>query len=346
MAQFVKSVACAPTPASAPTPARVGTVGIRAEDRLAAILRSVPSEMLPTLRGKRSARAAWDVIKTIRVGVERVRESKAQQLRREFAALTWKEGETAEDFSVRITGLANNLRTLGDNISDADVVRKMLDVVPEHLEQIAIAVETLLDLNTVSVEEEEWMAKLKNPGASGEKGTPSGSGGSGGGGNKRTGGSRGHDRGKGGTRQAAGPGDGSNQPKKTDKCYCGKKGHWAKECRSRLRDEAHLAQGEEEEEPMLMVATAQVNAISSSSPPRSTSLPALEQIHLDESKLFVQLGDLVSTSMSSGKPVSAINLVVSAMSNLGKRKMATYGPSPALAMGETQVALPHRHRCG
>jgi hypothetical protein len=54
------------------------------DDRLAlaAILRSVPSEMLPTLRGKRSARAAWDAIKMIRVGVEPVRESKAQQLRR------------------------------------------------------------------------------------------------------------------------------------------------------------------------------------------------------------------------------------------------------------------------
>jgi hypothetical protein len=44
---------------------------------LAAILRSVPAEMLPTLRDKRSARAAWEAIKTIRVGVERIRESKA-----------------------------------------------------------------------------------------------------------------------------------------------------------------------------------------------------------------------------------------------------------------------------
>jgi hypothetical protein len=66
--------------------------------------------------------------------VERVRESKAQHLRREFAELTWKEEETVEDFSVRITGLANNLCTLGDTISDADVIRKMLDVVPEYLE--------------------------------------------------------------------------------------------------------------------------------------------------------------------------------------------------------------------
>jgi hypothetical protein len=83
------------------------------DDRLAlaAILRSVPTELLLMLRGKRSARATWDAIKTVRVGVERVRESKAQQLRRDFAAITWKEGETAEDFSVRITGLALSATT-------------------------------------------------------------------------------------------------------------------------------------------------------------------------------------------------------------------------------------------
>jgi hypothetical protein len=106
------------------------------DDRLAlaAILRSVPSELLPTLRRKRSARAAWNAIKTICVGVERVRESKVQLLRRDFAAIAWKEGESVEDFSIRITGLANNLCTLGDDISDAIVVHKMLDVVPEHLE--------------------------------------------------------------------------------------------------------------------------------------------------------------------------------------------------------------------
>jgi hypothetical protein len=67
-------------------------------DRLAlvAIMRSVPADMLSSLHGRRSsAAAAWEAIKRIRIGVQRVREANAQQLRREFGALVWKEAEKA-----------------------------------------------------------------------------------------------------------------------------------------------------------------------------------------------------------------------------------------------------------
>ena len=305
------------------------------DDRLAmaAILRSVPAEMLPALRGKRTAQAAWEAVKMIRVGVQRVRELNAQQLRWEFAAMGWKDGETAEDFSMRLTGLANNLRILGDNITEAEVVRKMLQVVPEDLSQVAISIKTLLDLNTISVEEvtgrlraveqrrkpppvvdsqgrllltqEEWMAKLKISGGPGEKGSSSG-----GAGNKRGGGSRGRGRANSGVRQAPGAGEGTGQPKKSDKCkYCGKKGHWAKECRSRLRDEAHLAQADEEDnEPALLMARAMLTSDrqgSASPPPHATSDPLLQgsasppphaagkrrPLEIVEAKVFAQLDD-------------------------------------------------------
>jgi hypothetical protein len=47
------------------------------EDRLAmvAILRSVPSDMLGSLARKRTVRSAWAAFKTVRVGVDRVREA-------------------------------------------------------------------------------------------------------------------------------------------------------------------------------------------------------------------------------------------------------------------------------
>jgi hypothetical protein len=101
---------------------------------LAATMRSVSADMLSSLHERRSsAAAAREAIKRIRIGVQRVREANAQQLQREFGGLVWKEAENAEDFANRITGLATNLRTLGDNISDAEVVRKMMQVVPDHL---------------------------------------------------------------------------------------------------------------------------------------------------------------------------------------------------------------------
>jgi uncharacterized membrane protein YgcG len=196
---------------------------------LAAILRSVPADMLSTLREKRSSAAeAWAAIKAIRVGVDRVREANAQQLRREFNALVWKESETAEDFANRINALASDLRILGDNVADVEIVRKMLQLVPEHLAQVAISIETLLDIRTISVEEvtgrlraveqrrkpqpvldnqgrlllceEEWLARLKIREAGG-KGGGNSSGGessssSNAGGKKRGGRGRGKGKGK------------------------------------------------------------------------------------------------------------------------------------------------------
>jgi hypothetical protein len=65
----------------------------------------------------------------------------------------WKESKNVMDFMNRITGLAVELRQLGDNNTDIEVVRKMLQVVPEHLSQVAISIETLLDINCIAIEE-------------------------------------------------------------------------------------------------------------------------------------------------------------------------------------------------
>jgi hypothetical protein len=113
---------------------------------LAAILRAVPPEMLSTLAVKETVQEAWQAIKIRRIGVRRVREANEQQLRREFADMCFKDGESVDDFSLRLCGLANNLHTLGDEITEAEVVKKLLHVVPENLQQIAISIETLLEL--------------------------------------------------------------------------------------------------------------------------------------------------------------------------------------------------------
>jgi hypothetical protein len=120
---------------------------------MSGLLRSVPSELWGTRATKDTAKQAWDAIKTLRIGDERMRDVTAQQLRRNFANLTFKEGESVTNFSVCITVLATNIRTLGDHISDIKVVKKLLQVVPKSLNQAAVSIEMFIDLNKATIKD-------------------------------------------------------------------------------------------------------------------------------------------------------------------------------------------------
>ena len=79
-----------------------------------------------TLGRKQTVKESWDAVKVLRIGDDRARDASAQRLRREFGAITIKEGETVSEFGIRISTLATNLRVLGDNIIDTEVVKKLL----------------------------------------------------------------------------------------------------------------------------------------------------------------------------------------------------------------------------
>ena len=105
----------------------------RRHDRLAlgAILRGVPPDMHSMLLNKKSAKEAWEAIKSMRLGAERVKEVNTQKLLSEFESISFKPGEAIDEFSVRISKLATDLRGLGEkSVDDARVVKKFLRVVP------------------------------------------------------------------------------------------------------------------------------------------------------------------------------------------------------------------------
>jgi hypothetical protein len=74
-------------------------------------------------------------------------------LQADFENLTFKDGERVDDFAMRINGVATQLRLLGDTVNDERIMQKFLRVVPSRFAQIATAIETLLDLHTLSIEE-------------------------------------------------------------------------------------------------------------------------------------------------------------------------------------------------
>jgi hypothetical protein len=171
---------------------------------LAALLRAVPSSMHASVAVKESTLDALELIQRLRVGADRVREANTERLRQEFAEIKLKQGGKRKEFSLHITIMENELRVLGDDIIDKEAVKKMLHSVPKILEQVAMLMETLLDLNSLSIEEaaghlraveqkknttspvtdvggrlllmeEEWTTRMKSK----EKGNSSGGGGRG-----------------------------------------------------------------------------------------------------------------------------------------------------------------------
>jgi hypothetical protein len=111
---------------------------------LAALLRAVPQEMQASLAVNESAKEAWDVIRSIPIGTDKVKEAKVDKLCPEFNDISFKSSEFVEEFAMRISSLVNQLRSLGSEIWDKKVVKEMLQSVLDHLEQVAISMEMLL----------------------------------------------------------------------------------------------------------------------------------------------------------------------------------------------------------
>ncbi|XP_073351713.1 uncharacterized protein [Aegilops tauschii subsp. strangulata] len=153
--------------------------GSFSQDRaaLAAILRAVPEEMHSTLAVKVTAKEAWDAIKIMRVGDARVREAKTQTLLKEFDAVRMRSGETLDELAMCMNGIAHKLRTLGENLDEVKVVKKLLRIVPSKLK----TAEDRSDLDEgasnydqgggsrLLLTEEEWLARHRS-GAGKKKG--------------------------------------------------------------------------------------------------------------------------------------------------------------------------------
>lgn len=126
---------------------------------LDALCSEVPPEMVPTITKQETAKEAWSAIATMQVGDDRVKKSTAQQLRRQFDNATFQEGETVEDYALRLNSMAAYLTALGEEIKESQIVDKILRSLPIRLKQIAIAIKAMLDVLTMTVAELTWRLK-------------------------------------------------------------------------------------------------------------------------------------------------------------------------------------------
>jgi hypothetical protein len=95
---------------------------------LDAICSAVSAEMINALAMKDFAQEAWERIKMMRVGDDCIRTASEQKLRHEYEVLDFYDGEGVEDFTMRLSGIVNQLAVLGDPKSDDKVVLKLFRI--------------------------------------------------------------------------------------------------------------------------------------------------------------------------------------------------------------------------
>jgi hypothetical protein len=83
--------------------------------------------------GEGAATEAWKAVRSLRIDSEAIRNTRARRLRTEFESIRFKEGETVDDFTMRLDSLVTELGTLGEMIKEQQVVQKLLRVILKHL---------------------------------------------------------------------------------------------------------------------------------------------------------------------------------------------------------------------
>ncbi|XP_074369149.1 uncharacterized protein LOC141710395 [Apium graveolens] len=97
---------------------------------LAAIYQGIPEDVLLSVAEKKMAKEAWDAVKTMCLGADRVKTARIQTLKVEFETLSMKDTESLDDFCMKLNGLVTTIRALGEEGKEAYIVKKLLRAVP------------------------------------------------------------------------------------------------------------------------------------------------------------------------------------------------------------------------
>ncbi|KAK2457508.1 putative mitochondrial protein [Trifolium repens] len=118
-----------------------------------ALFNGVDRSMFRLIKKCVVAKEAWDILETVHEGTSKVKMSRLQLLTTKFESLKMKEDESVHEFYMNILDIANSFDVLGEKISDAKLVRKILRSLPRRFDMKVTAIEEAHDINTMKVDE-------------------------------------------------------------------------------------------------------------------------------------------------------------------------------------------------
>ncbi|GJW91647.1 hypothetical protein Tco_0169200, partial [Tanacetum coccineum] len=88
------------------------------------IYQGIPEDLLLSLVEKKTAKDAWETLKTMFIGEDRVKTAKVQTLKADFETLNMKDMEITDDFAMKVNNIISNIQALGEKVEEAYVVNK------------------------------------------------------------------------------------------------------------------------------------------------------------------------------------------------------------------------------
>jgi hypothetical protein len=100
-----------------------------------------------------NAKEMWDKLINNYEGNEKVKDAKLQTYRVQFEKLQMKEDETVGKYFLRVEGMVNAMKALGETIGEPSLVHKILRSLPDRFNPKVSSIEELNDLKTLSFDQ-------------------------------------------------------------------------------------------------------------------------------------------------------------------------------------------------
>ena len=107
----------------------------------ALILQGLPEDVLLSVATKTTAREVWDSLSVRFVGAERVRAARRATLHSELDRTRMEDGEALDAYAGRLAGMVARFAGLGETLADKELVKKLLDTVPDRLFPVVAGIE-------------------------------------------------------------------------------------------------------------------------------------------------------------------------------------------------------------
>nr|GFC92643.1 putative zinc finger, CCHC-type [Tanacetum cinerariifolium] len=103
----------------------------KSKQALAFLFQAIPKDMVLQMASYTDPKQVWDGLKTRFLGVDRVRTARLATLRKELETMRMKEGEAVDDFVTKLNGIASRVRSLGYELEEVDLVKRLLNSMPK-----------------------------------------------------------------------------------------------------------------------------------------------------------------------------------------------------------------------